>query len=97
MEEFSIAMQVYRFSSSDMCELARNSVLQSGFEACVKRHWLGENYYKLGVQGNQVSQTNVPSIRLRFREETLMEELHYVYGQSGVPTDIHVLPTYTES
>jgi adenosine deaminase len=27
-----------------MCELARNSVLQSGFEDKVKIHWLGPNY-----------------------------------------------------
>ena len=32
MEEFSIAAQVWKLSSCDMCELARNSVLQSGFE-----------------------------------------------------------------
>ena len=31
MEEYSIAAQVWKLSSSDMCELARNSVLQSGF------------------------------------------------------------------
>ncbi|VDK35086.1 unnamed protein product [Gongylonema pulchrum] len=32
MEEYSIAAQVWKLSSCDMCELARNSVLQSGFE-----------------------------------------------------------------
>ena len=32
MEEYSIAAQVWKLSSTDMCELARNSVLQSGFE-----------------------------------------------------------------
>lgn len=31
MEEYSIAAQVWKFSSCDMCELARNSVLMSGF------------------------------------------------------------------
>lgn len=31
MEEYSIATQVFKLSSSDMCELARNSVRQSGF------------------------------------------------------------------
>ncbi|KAK6012605.1 putative AMP deaminase, partial [Ostertagia ostertagi] len=30
MEEYSIAAQVWKLSSCDMCELARNSVLQSG-------------------------------------------------------------------
>jgi len=31
MEEYSIAAQVWKLSSVDMCELARNSVLMSGF------------------------------------------------------------------
>lgn len=31
MEEYSIAAQAWRMSSCDMCELARNSVLMSGF------------------------------------------------------------------
>ena len=32
MEEYSIATQVRKLSPCDMCELARNSVLMSGFE-----------------------------------------------------------------
>lgn len=37
MEEYSIAAQVWKLSSCDMCELARNSVLMSGFphKVCV--------------------------------------------------------------
>lgn len=31
MEEYSIAAQVWKLSSVDMCELARNSVTMSGF------------------------------------------------------------------
>ena len=31
MEEYSIAAQVWKLSSADMCELARNSVIMSGF------------------------------------------------------------------
>ena len=31
MEEYSIATQVWKMSSCDMCELARNSVIMSGF------------------------------------------------------------------
>lgn len=36
MEEYSIATQVWKLSSCDMCELARNSVLMSGFSHKVK-------------------------------------------------------------
>lgn len=31
MEEYSIAATVWKLSSVDMCELARNSVLMSGY------------------------------------------------------------------
>ena len=32
MEEYSIAAQVWKLSPCDMCKLARNSVVMSGFE-----------------------------------------------------------------
>ena len=35
MEEYSIAAQVWKLSSCDMCELARNSVLQGGYQDAV--------------------------------------------------------------
>ena len=31
MEEYSIATQVWKMSACDMCELARNSIIMSGF------------------------------------------------------------------
>lgn len=37
MEEYSIAAQVWKLSSCDMCELARNSVMMSGFPHNVSR------------------------------------------------------------
>ena len=38
MEEYSIATQVWKLSSCDMCELARNSVLTSGFSHEVRNN-----------------------------------------------------------
>uniref|UniRef100_A0A915KR67 AMP deaminase n=1 Tax=Romanomermis culicivorax TaxID=13658 RepID=A0A915KR67_ROMCU len=35
IEEYSIAAQVWKFSASDMCEIARHSVIQSGFPQTV--------------------------------------------------------------
>jgi hypothetical protein len=58
-----------------MCELARNSVIQSGFEMKVKQHWIGKKWYIPGPAGNDMQKTNVPNIRLAFRYETLKEEL----------------------
>jgi AMP deaminase len=31
LEEYSVASQVWKLNSIDQCEIARNSVLQSGF------------------------------------------------------------------
>ncbi|KFM57087.1 AMP deaminase 2, partial [Stegodyphus mimosarum] len=75
IEEYSIAAQVLKLSSCDMCELTRNSVLMSGFPDKWKRYWLGPNYMKEGVAGNDISRTNVPDIRVSYRYETLVEEL----------------------
>ena len=58
-----------------MCELAKHSVEQSGFEHVVKQKWLGVNYHLPGVAGNDMARSNVPSIREAFRHETLMGEL----------------------
>lgn len=74
MEEYSIAAQVWKLSSTDMCELARNSVLMSGFPHKVKKYWLGPNYWREGVAGNDITRTNVPDIRVVYRHETLLDE-----------------------
>ncbi|XP_022909804.1 AMP deaminase 2 isoform X4 [Onthophagus taurus] len=79
MEEYSIAAQVWKLSSCDMCELARNSVLMSGFPHKMKQYWLGPNYTKEGVAGNDISRTNVPDIRVAFRYETLLDELSNIF------------------
>ncbi|EDO18899.1 hypothetical protein Kpol_1023p68 [Vanderwaltozyma polyspora DSM 70294] len=78
IEEYSVAAQIYKLSNVDMCELARNSVLQSGWEASIKRHWIGENFEKNGVDGNSVGKTNVPDIRINYRWDTLSTELELV-------------------
>lgn len=36
--------QVWKLSSVDHCEIARNSVLQSGYEHRFKQHFLGDSY-----------------------------------------------------
>ena len=83
IEEYSVAAQIYKLSAVDMCELARNSVLQSGYEASVKRHWLGKKYMEGGVAGNNIEKTNVPDIRVSYREDTLRSELELVDYYTG--------------
>lgn len=75
IEEYSVAGQIYKLSNVDMCELARNSVLQSGFEAAIKCHWLGDNFREPGPDGNEMEKTNVPDVRLSFRQETYLHEI----------------------
>jgi len=50
-----------------MCELARNSIMQSGWELKIKKQWLGDDL-------ETVANTNVPVGRLAFRKEVLNEE-----------------------
>ncbi|KAK6361796.1 AMP deaminase, variant 2 [Orbilia blumenaviensis] len=86
IEEYSVAAQIYKLSAVDMCELARNSVLQSGFEAGLKTRWLGHGWYKRGVAGNDMEKTNVPNIRVQFRDETLRQELDMIVKYTASPT-----------
>ncbi|KAI9761965.1 MAG: protein phosphatase 2A regulatory subunit cdc55 [Chaenotheca gracillima] len=78
IEEYSVAAQIYKLSAVDMCELAKNSVLQSGFEAAVKQRWLGQDCMTPGVKGNTMAKSNVPDIREAFRHETLQQELSMI-------------------
>ncbi|XP_068159360.1 AMP deaminase 2 isoform X2 [Drosophila tropicalis] len=79
MEEYSIAAQVWKLSSCDMCELARNSVIMSGFTHAVKQQWLGPQYYEDGINGNDITRTNVPEIRVAYRYQTLLDELSNIF------------------
>jgi len=74
IEEYSVAAQIYKFSAVDMCELAKHSVDQSGFELQLKKRWLGNNCHFPGVLGNDVAKCNVPDVREGFRHETLKAE-----------------------
>ena len=78
LEEYSVAAQVWKLSATDECEIARNSVLQSGWEKKFKYHFLGkdENY-------NDIRETNVPMIRLIYRQETLTHEIDEILRHRG--------------
>lgn len=74
VEEYSVAAQVWKLSSCDLCEIARTSVLNSGFPHEEKQHWVSDAYWLVGPQGNDPMRTNVPDIRIRFRHDTLLCE-----------------------
>lgn len=75
IEEYAVAAQIYKLSAVDMSELAKHSVVQSGFEHSVKQRWLGQDYNLPGVAGNDMAKVNVPNIREAFRHETWMQEV----------------------
>ena len=83
--------QGWKLSSCDMCEIARNSVDQSGFSRETKNCWLGPNHQREGVAGNDTTRTNVPDIRVSYRYETLMEELSNIFKCVIKPEVLHVL------
>ncbi|EMR11649.1 AMP deaminase [Pneumocystis murina B123] len=68
LEEYAIATQIWNLSAVDMCELARTSVLQSGFEYKLKIKWFGDEF-------QDEKKTNIPKIRLDFRKKTFFYEL----------------------
>ncbi|XP_062003474.1 AMP deaminase [Rosa rugosa] len=89
VEEYSIAASVWKLSSCDLCEIARNSVYQSGFSHALKSHWIGREYYKRGPDGNDIRKTNVPHIRVEFRETIWREEMKQVYlGKAIIPREV---------
>ncbi|KAJ1138858.1 hypothetical protein NDU88_005239 [Pleurodeles waltl] len=78
MEEYAIAAQVFKLSTCDMCEIARNSVLQCGLSSEEKARFLGADYHKEGPQGNDIRKTNVAQIRMAYRYETWCYELNLI-------------------
>ena len=79
LEEYALARQHFHMSVTDLCEVARNSVRQSGFSADVKRSWHGPNFdHADSLERNHVYMTNVPNVRYMFRIQRWQEEIEYL-------------------
>jgi len=74
VEEYSVAASVWKLSAADLCEIARNSVLNSDFPHEDKQHWVSDTYWLPGPSGNDMKKTNVPNIRVQFRNDVLAAE-----------------------
>nr|CCC54174.1 putative AMP deaminase, fragment [Trypanosoma vivax Y486] len=74
LEEYATLMKLRSLTPMDICELARNSVLNSNFPIEMKRKWLSDNFQVEGNQGNDVRRTGVCDFRLEFRHECLLHE-----------------------
>lgn len=73
LEEYSVARATFDLSMTDIMEIARNSILQSGFEEDFKEEYLGKHYRK-GATFCDEHITHVPLIRAKFRAEHLAIE-----------------------
>ena len=76
LEEYSIARAIWHLSITDLCEIAYNSVRQSGFDRTFKAKWIGTTPFS-------ARETNIPRARAHFRTETLNEERAFVGEMSA--------------
>lgn len=83
LEEYSIASKVWKLSANDMCELARNSVLLSGFSPIFKKQRLGDLFYLSSSRSNDASRTHLSDIRVAYRFETFHVEMAHLENLSG--------------
>ncbi|GFP93822.1 amp deaminase [Phtheirospermum japonicum] len=59
------------------------------YSIAASSHWIGKEYFKHGADGNDIHKTNVPHIRLEFREMIWREEMQQVYlGKANFPNFI---------
>eukprot|EP00501_MAST-03F_sp_TOSAG23-6_P001876 GSMAST32.ASY1.ANO1.1954.1 assembled CDS len=77
LEEYSIARQIWCLSTTDISEIARNSVIQSGFPKTKKQKWLG-------VTSNDPDKTNVNQVRWKFRCQRKKEEETFVFSVANL-------------
>uniref|UniRef100_A0A8C4QC21 AMP deaminase n=1 Tax=Eptatretus burgeri TaxID=7764 RepID=A0A8C4QC21_EPTBU len=76
LEEYAMASHFWKLTPCDLCEIASNSVRQSGLSHKEKQLYLGLRYQKEGIIGNELNLSNVAPIRVAYRYETLSHELH---------------------
>lgn len=48
----------------------------------LQAHWIGKNYYKRGPTGNDIHKTNVPHIRVQFRDLVRTNFLHFCWTKN---------------
>lgn len=89
IEEYSTAANFWNLSLVDLCEIAKNSVLMSGFHSHRKKKWLGSLYALRSCAGNDVCLSNVPHTRCTFRYETYMDELNCLHERTAMSIPAH--------
>ncbi|SBT41118.1 AMP deaminase, putative [Plasmodium ovale wallikeri] len=86
LEEYSVCAHVWKLSTVDLCEIARNSVIQSGYEPSFKKHWLGSSTEDRSLNfQNTPEKTNIPNTRMAYRKKTLEEEMENIRKLANCP------------
>lgn len=85
LEEYTVSRHAFGLTNTDLCEIAGNSVRQSGFSPEVKRAALG------AAPGPYVWEPrlcNVPACRLLYRRQRLSEEVSFLRSGSKPPEEL---------
>lgn len=83
IEEYSVAARVWGLSPNDLCEIARYSVLHSGFDDDFKRASIGDRWYMSSSLGNDPHRTHLSDIRVAYRFETYHTEVAFLESVVG--------------
>ena len=93
-------LQIYKFPQSSLAELARNSVIQSGFEMEVKRHWLGQKWYLPGAAGNEINKVGrslrsllIAGIHVQLSAQTNVPNLRLEYRRQTLLEELTMIRT----
>ncbi|CUG93558.1 AMP deaminase, putative [Bodo saltans] len=78
VEEYSIALKIWKMQFNDLCEIARNSVLQSGFSPAWKEKALGRFFDLRSTLGNAVTKSRLSDIRVAYRFEVYHAEMNFL-------------------
>merc|ERR1711964_83563 len=81
-EEYTTIKNQWPLSDTDIAEVARNSVLQSGFTDDKKKELISEYYKWGGVAGNDPLKTDIPARRAAFRHEVRLEEYYWIFKKT---------------
>ena len=79
VEEYILSQKIFSLTTTDLCEIAQNSVINSNFSHSWKKAWLGDVYHKPSyIDANDIEHSNLGSVRPSFREDQLQRELNYI-------------------
>ena len=88
LEEYAICVQTFRLRATDQAELARNSILISGFSDAKKAEWLGTRFFDVTPKGNIPAKSGISNVRAQYRADCLADERNFVITMSGSQSNV---------